>query len=227
MFFFDFNPYIAIIGDIMQSKQIVDRECVQKKMVQTLAKINKKYTDDIAAKFTITLGDEFQGLLSCGTNVLKIITEIENELDDVDIRFGIGVGDITTPINREIAIGADGPGYYQARRAIDYLKKSEKKKESGKANIRLAIDGKEQETTELVNVIFSLMTAMKSSWTARQREVVWKMLQNSTSQVEVASELGIRQSSVQKSLANANFYTYKEAYLTVGKVLGEIRREHV
>lgn len=31
------------------------------------------------------------------------------------MRFGIGIGSISTKINSEISIGADGPGYYKAR----------------------------------------------------------------------------------------------------------------
>lgn len=226
-FFFDFDPYVAIIGDIVESKKIVDRDKVQEKLNLVLEKINQRYSGDIASKFTITLGDEFQGLLNKGANVIKIITEIENELYPTSVRFGIGVGDITTRVNPDIAIGADGPGYYQARRAIEYLKKGEKMNQSGKANIRLAADGKEQSSTELINTIFSLVTALKTSWTERQREIVWMMLQCSSSQVNVAKKLGIQQSSVQKGLANANYYTYKDAMNTAEKALSEIRRVYV
>ena len=38
------------------------------------------------------------------------------------LRFGIGVGEISTVINPEMALGADGPGYYNARKAIEDLK---------------------------------------------------------------------------------------------------------
>lgn len=42
---------------------------------------------------------------------MEIITEIESVLYPVNIRFGVGIGKITTEINRELSIGADGPGY--------------------------------------------------------------------------------------------------------------------
>lgn len=38
----------------------------------------------------------------------------------VELRFGIGIGEITTEINTEMALGADGPGYYKAREAIEH-----------------------------------------------------------------------------------------------------------
>ncbi|MGB4438298.1 MAG: SatD family protein, partial [Sedimentibacter sp.] len=56
-------PYIAIIGDIVNSKKIDNRNDVQIKLKSLLKRIDEKYTDDIASDFMITLGDEFQGLL--------------------------------------------------------------------------------------------------------------------------------------------------------------------
>ena len=77
MFFYFFKvPYIAIIGDIVNSKKLDDRNAVQINLKSLLKRINEKYTEDIASNFMITLGDEFQGLLKCGNNVMNIISEI-------------------------------------------------------------------------------------------------------------------------------------------------------
>ena len=65
------NLYIAIIGDIKGSKKLDNRNEVQKKLTSVLDDINKKYKDDIYSKFTITLGDEFQGLLCYGQTVWR------------------------------------------------------------------------------------------------------------------------------------------------------------
>ena len=62
-FFFNFNPYIAIIGDIKNSKELEDRKNIQVKLKTVLNEVNEKYKLVISAKFMITLGDEFQGLL--------------------------------------------------------------------------------------------------------------------------------------------------------------------
>ena len=61
---------------------------------------------------TITLGDDFQGLLHSGEHVMDIIQYIKREAYPIKIRFGIGIGAITTNINAMISIGADGSGYY-------------------------------------------------------------------------------------------------------------------
>ena len=228
MFFcFHSNPYIAIIGDIKDSRKIASREEVQERLKKTLHDINTKYIRHIASKFTITLGDEFQGLLFNGENTMAIITEIEMKMFPLRIRFGIGIGGITTEINRELAIGADGLGYYKDREAIENIKKNEKRKQVGEADIRLEISAERQETVDLINTILSLMATIKHSWSERQRQTIWDMLEHQDSQSNAAQRLGVRQSSVQKNLANGNYYTYKEAMNIVEKALGEIRRNDV
>lgn len=228
MFFFFFNnPYIAIIGDIKESKKLSNRSEVQKKLNLILEDINDKYKEDISSNFIITLGDEFQGLLCNGANTMHILSEIERRMYPVKIRFGVGIGEITTDINKEMSIGADGPGYYKARTAIEYLKNDEKRKETNPADIRFEIDGENQASTIMINTILSLMTVIKESWSDRQREIIWDMLEHQDSQSGVAKRLNIKQPSVQKSLSKGKFYAYKDALNTIVQVLEEIRREDV
>ena len=225
MFFFFFNnPYIAVIGDIKDSKKINNRSEIQKKLRQVLDEINKKYDTDISSKFIITLGDEFQGLLCNGANTLQIISEIERKMYPIKIRYGVGVGAITTEVNKEMSLGADGPGYYKARDAIEYLKEDEKKNQTNAADIRFEVDSENQSTTIMINSILSLLTAIKDLWSERQQEIVWDMLEHQDSQVDVANRLKIKQPAVQKSLAKAKYYAYKDALDTIGKALEEIKR---
>jgi hypothetical protein len=219
------EPYIAMIGDIKQSKNIKNRGEVQRKLQRILSEINGKYESDIASKFVITLGDEFQGLLLSGYNTMKILTEIERKIYPVQLRFGIGIGDVTTDINKEMSIGADGPAYYKAREAIDYIKSNEKKKLAVPTDVRVEADDDKKNTTYLLNTILSLMMGIKSSWSNRQREIIWDMLEHQDSQSAVASRFQIKQPAIQKSLALGNYYGFKEAMVSMDKALGEIRRD--
>ena len=223
-FFFLNNPYVAIIGDIKESKKINNRYEIQKKLIQVLEEINLKYDIDISSKFIITLGDEFQGLLCNGANTLRIISEIERKMYPIKIRFGVGVGTITTEVNKEMSLGADGPGYYKARNAIEYLKDNEKRNQTNTADIRFEVDSENQSTTIMINTILSLLTAIKDLWSDRQREIIWDMLEHQDGQVDVAKRLKIKQPAVQKSLAKGKYYAYKDALETIGKALEEIKR---
>lgn len=221
-FFFDFNPYIAIIGDIKNSKELEDRKGTQIKLCTVLNEINEKYKSLISAKFMITLGDEFQGLLCNGEGVLDIIEEIQREMYPVEIRFGVGVGQITTEINAEMAIGADGPGYYKAREAIEILRRSEYRNKTQAANIRIEVENDENSIAIMLNTIFSLIAVIQNNWSERQREIVWAYEKYGGSQLECAERLNVSQSSVQRSLINGNYYAYKDAKETVNTVLKEI-----
>lgn len=226
-FLFSYKPYVAIIGDIKSSKKIENRNYVQEKLKNILKEVNVKYEQDISAKFMVTLGDEFQGLLCNGENVINIVEEIQRKMYPIEIRFGIGVGAITTEINPEMSIGADGPSYYKARNAIEFLKRNERKNKNHNSDIRVEIDEEIELTTEMLNTILSMLTVVKNNWTDRQREIIWDMDKYQNGQKKCAKRLGIAQSSVHRGLTNGNYYAYKEAMETIENVLREIRRNDV
>lgn len=226
-FHFSCKPHIAIIGDIKDSKKINNRNEVQKKLIKVLDQINEKYNEDISSNFIVTLGDEFQGLLCNGANTMQIIFEIERRMYPVKLRFGVGIGEISTDIIREMSIGADGPGYYNARTAIEILKNDEKRNQTNPADIRFEITGDNQASTTMINIILSLMTVIKETWTERQREIIWDMMEHQDSQSDVARRLSIKQPTVQKSLSKGKYYAYKDAFDTIGQALKEIRRKDV
>ncbi|WP_238723887.1 SatD family protein [Diplocloster agilis] len=224
-FSFSFKPYVAIIGDLKQSRDISDRYVVQEKLNNVLGDINESYSKDLSSKFTITLGDEFQGLLNCGVNAMRITSEIQRRMYPVKIRFGIGIGSITTGINSEMAIGADGPGYYKAREAVEYLRVIEKRNGTQAADIRFEADGDNQGIVSMLNTILTLMTVIKESWSDRQREVIEDILEHQDSQTNTAKRLQIRQPTVHRILANGNYYAYREAFDTLEKALEEITQD--
>lgn len=222
LFNFSFKPYIAIIGDIKNSKTIEDRSKIQEQLKRTLDKINHNYKSDIASKFIITLGDEFQGLLESGKNTLYIIEKIQWDMYPVAIRFGIGIGTVTTDINSDMSIGADGPSYYMARRAIETLKENEQKNKTYLSNIRVEVDDDANEVADMLNTILSLLTVLKENWTDRQREIILDSLKHQDGQEKTGKRLGIVQSTVQRGLKSGNYYTYKEAINTVNQVLNKV-----
>ena len=222
-FSFDTKPYIAVIGDIIESKKLEDRFEIQIKLKNVLEYVNNRYAKDIESKFMITLGDEFQGLLKTGDYIIDLIEYIQISMFPVQIRFGIGIGKIETEINRQVPFGADGSAYHNARNMINDLKKSEKKNKMSSANIMIASDGDHEDPVLLINTILSLCTAIRQNWTDLQREVAFDCILNGDNQREVAMRLNTIQSSVQRALSNADYYSYKRAMDIVSKTLSEIK----
>lgn len=224
-FEFECMPYIAVIGDIKKSRMAEDRNAIQIRLKSILDEINIEYQNDISAKFLITLGDEFQGLLCRGENVMGIIGKIQDRLYPVQIRFGIGIGSITTEINSEMAIGADGPAYYRARNAVGYLKENEQKKKAYCSEIRIDAGEQNEDFVEALNTILMLMTVIKDQWSKRQREIAEDMLLHGDSQKDCALRLGVTQSTIQRGLAGGKYYAFREALYTVNKALEEINKD--
>ena len=131
--------YYAIIGDIKRSKKIENRCEIQEKLKKILDNVNSIYNNDISAKFLITLGDEFQGLLEITAPILEIIKYIQREIYPIKLRFGVGIGNVSTLINHEAAIGADGPAFYAAREMIEFLREQEKKLKKQAADIQISV----------------------------------------------------------------------------------------
>jgi len=98
--------YCAIIGDLVSSRKMEapERKRVQEELSGLLQQINNDYKESIVSKFIITLGEEFQGLLNASWNSVRIIEIIIRTLYPQDVRFGVGLSDISTEINSEKAI---------------------------------------------------------------------------------------------------------------------------
>lgn len=216
------GSYVAIIGDIKNSRQSGDREQVQKQLDFVLAKVNEKYGKEIAANFLITLGDEFQGLLFQGDDLMDIIFLIKSEMYPVQIRFGIGIGTIATDIIRERAIGADGPAYYMAREAIESVKENEKKNKSSETDMEIRSEDGAAKELLLLNQLFALLYVVERSWNERQKEIIWDMLQHRDGQAAVAKRKSITQPTVQRSLSTGSYYTYQNAFDTVKSVISSM-----
>lgn len=219
------HSFAAVIGDIKDSRHLENRKEVQVHLQEILDRLNEKYKDHIVSKFLITLGDEFQGLLSGGEHILDMVNEIRMEMYPVRLRFGIGFGQITTDIKSEMALGADGPGYYRAREAVELLKEREKKNRPVLAELCLRLDEKDQEKEVLLNTVFDLMYVVESGWTERQRETIWDMLLYGDGQQNTARRLSISQPTVQKALAAGSYYTYENALKNAAKILGDIQND--
>lgn len=217
--------YIAIIGDIKESKKIQNRDSVQEKLNDILIQVNKRYSFDISARFIITLGDEFQGLLNRYDHLLDIIKYIQKEMYPVKLRFGVGIGEISTNIFQGAAIGADGPAYYSARLMIDGLREQEKKLKKQAADIQISQYNKTDYKITEINTIILLMKIIENGWTEKQRYTIWDMEQNGGSQEECAKRMNTSQSTVARRLADGNFISYKRAKTTVEEALRRLGEE--
>ena len=220
--------YYAIIGDVKDSRTLPNRNDVQEKLKKVLLDINRIYNKDIAADFLITLGDEFQGLMLKSNNIIKIVKHIQRELHPIQIRFGIGIGEISTKINKKAAIGADGPAFYAARNVITVIHELEKKIKIQAPDIQISLYT-EKNIFEIkeINTLLSLIKAIEDSWTEKQRYTVWDMMINHGSQNECALRMNTSQSTVARRLSDGKYIVYVNAINTAEEAISRLEENGV
>ena len=220
--------YYAIIGDVKDSRTLPNRNDVQEKLKKVLLDINRIYNEDIAADFLITLGDEFQGLMLKSNNIIKIVKYIQRKLHPIQIRFGIGIGEISTKINKKAAIGADGPAFYAARNVITMIHELEKKIKIQAPDIQISLYT-EKNIFEIkeINTLLSLIKAIEDSWTEKQRYTVWDMMINHGSQNECALRMNTSQSTVARRLSDGKYIVYVNAINTVEEAISRLEENGV
>lgn len=215
--------YIALIGDIINSRKIENRSLVQEQLSITLEQINQKYQDLIAANFLVTIGDEFQGLLKKSDVLFEIIETIQFALAPYEIRFGIGVGEIITKIDPDRAISSDGPAWWYAREMIEELKNHHEWGTRSRTNIKLK-GLHDSNVNNLINSSIYLLTNIRSKWTKSQKEIISYIIKNygysdSFLQTDLANHFGLNKSSINKTLKSSQFYDYVRTYNDIEKII--------
>ena len=215
------KEYIAIIGDLIDSKKDKDRKEGREKLLEVIAEVNKKYRADLASDFVVLKGDEIQGLLASSKNLIKIIMELELEMMPRRLRFGIGRGGVDSRISRHKSWENDGPAYHRARSMIDEVRARERGYTRTGTSIMYAGSPDDIGLEGLINTIFYLASTIKVRWSPRQMEIINGHFHSDKNQYKTADLLGIRQSSVSKSLKAASYYAYLEAMEALSSYLSE------
>ena len=210
--------YCAIIGDIIDSREIENREMLQEKYKAVFNQINHNFDNDIGAYFQIRDGDGFHGLLKNPKNLTEIIMRIRLAIIPTQIRIGIGFGTITTKIEKNNIPVIDGSAYNVARDGMDdisqYKNKYEKVYQTTilKYDPGIIIDKNCKRTCEtyekLINSVFCACSFIERNWDKIHAETILGKMENKT-QRQIGQELGISQAAVQKRISSSNYYTYE------------------
>lgn len=200
--------FLALIADVIDSKMVQERLDLQKQVEKTLQKMNELFGDYLASRFTLTLGDEFQALLKVDAPVFQIIDTLRSELNPTQLRFGIGLGEIVTAIDPLQSVGADGPAYWNARAAINFV---HQKNDYGNTQIYFS-SGKENQDF-FVNALIASGEAIRSGWRESQEEILLNLLKRSVysetfSQQDLAQSLGLNPSALSKRLKSSSIRVY-------------------
>ena len=187
--------FCVIIGDIVRSKSIPDREAAQEKLKSAMERVNTDFASDFWAPFVITRGDEIAAVLTSFVQVNDMMNELQRNFSPYRLRFGIAWGELTTALESRLATEIDGPAFYAASAMIDKAREKNKL-----AYFQLGNAVLDRAVSSLKNAIGFL----QSSWTLRQTEVCYKFVEL-RNQYDVARLLKIKQPTVKKTLNSIHF----------------------
>lgn len=117
--------HFILMGDIIASGE-KDQKQLMSEFKLLIKEVNNNNKNGILSPLTITLGDEFQGVIKDLSTSINIILEIEESIFrnkfNFKLRYILNEGYIDTPINKEIAYEMLGSGLTEARYKLNELK---------------------------------------------------------------------------------------------------------
>jgi hypothetical protein len=188
---------IALIGDVVRSRRLAGRQRhqVQLGLEELTVVLNQRYRRAIAARFLVTLGDEFQGVLKQANIIPDLIWTIEATFEKAEVRIGIGFGTVNPPF-KPVALGMDGSAFHAARQAIELARK---RRVQGGVFVGFG------ETHDLVlNGFARLARHVRKELTKGQMRVV-TLLRQGRVQAEVAKALRLSPQAVSKRASGAGW----------------------
>lgn len=191
---------VVITGDLVKSREIKERLKIQLKIKSTLEKVNRRFEKVILVKFSITIGDEFQGLMTSLKQSHSIIKEISRYLYPISVCFGVGEGGISTKISKRTT-EMDGECFLLSRRALIEAKKRRQ---------TLIYQTNNNSRDVFINTIIMLQDAIKQNWKDLHYRRVWEYEKYGTTE-KVAKKEGVSSRAISKALRVAKYNEIKRA----------------
>ncbi|GAB2633203.1 SatD family protein [Belliella aquatica] len=196
------NKVPILMADVIASTKL-NSDILMKQFRLLVDSINNNRHNQLKSPLTITLGDEFQGVIDTIENGIDIIFDME-ELRivhdfDFKLRYVLHEGQIDTEINKNIAYQMLGEGLTKARESLSILKKS---------NNRFLIQLEDQAKSNALNKAFSIYQNVVDSWKKKDVALVKEFLKNDDYKV-VAKIADIDPSNAWRRKNSLNIKIYK------------------
>lgn len=161
----------VLMADIINSSGFSNLSKLAKTFAELVEKCNIVNQEELISPLTITLGDEFQGIVRRECSIFKIITWLEENKwkadEEISLRYSVELGEIETEINTKIAHGMMGPALTEARESLILLKDEED---------LLSIGG-DIKDRELKQIQFNLYLSHVRKWHWRDNVLISNLLE--------------------------------------------------
>lgn len=170
------DSYYILMGDVIGSSDY-EPELLGKSLKELVRSANADLSERTLSPYTVTLGDEFQGVtksLASGVETLFYFEEqrLIRELD-FKLHYVLHIGKINTEINPETSYGMLGKGLTQARNLL-----TAKKRDRKRFNFSL----KNNEESEQLTRIFEVLDGITERWKKDDYALILDMIRNDNDQ---------------------------------------------
>lgn len=217
--------YFALIGDLVSSRSIPAREKFQKQFMQVINTLNACFEPWIASRFTVTVGDEFQGLLADASQICRLMDTVITGLYPVKVRFGVGIGSISTAIDPKLSLAADGPAYWAARRAIEYIHDH-----NDYGSSRSCLYTSDSAQSRLINSALAANGLILDGWRNTQMEVLRALVDSDLyaddfEQVKLADYMNLTPGSLQKRIKGSGVKVYIRNGMAISEAINNLGKQ--
>ena len=202
-----------LMGDVIGSSKHDVRQ-LRKEFIGLVSLCNQKLEHDIISPYTVTLGDEFQGIATSLHAVIEAIFYMEETILRKGLEFKIRYvavhGEIDTPINRLKAHTMMGAGLTKAREVLTDKRRGEP---------RFRFDLPDAHTMNQLNRLFLVLDGLSGRWDTGDSLLIFDMLANPHNE-EVGVRHGKNRTQIWKRrrhLLIEEYRALKEAIMELGQ----------
>lgn len=203
------SQQFIVMADVIRSRSYDGSDLIGE-FARIVEDCNTAYAGAILSPYTITLGDEFQGVAGSLKNAVDSILFLEDRLlaarPAFNLRYVLVYGEIETIINPQIAHGMTGSGLALARELLTI-------KRRGRRRFQLNLSGLPCE--DELNMLFRLLELISGHWKERDYTLIRELACNNDD-VDVAAHFGKTKSQIwkrRKTLQIEEYVTIKELIL--------------
>ncbi|NLZ97506.1 MAG: hypothetical protein GX920_01615 [Micrococcus sp.] len=185
---------VGIIADIVDSREMVDRSAGQRAITDAFAEAETAVSPIRPAWATV--GDEFQVIVATWQDSLRLTLRMQALLPDgIQLRYGIGAGQINTIEQGESGPIQDGTAWLSARAAIDEVEARQQRRD----DVMSGFCSDDVDLATAVSAQLMVRDHVLGRMKARERRLLSALLFGATQQ-EAARNERISQAAVSQTL---------------------------
>lgn len=185
---------VGIIADIVDSREMADRSAGQRAITDAFAEAETAVSPIRPAWATV--GDEFQVIVATWQDSLRLTLRMQALLPDgIQLRYGIGAGQINTIEQGESGPIQDGTAWLNARAAIDEVEARQQRRD----DVMSGFCSDDVDLATAVSAQLMVRDHVLGRMKARERRLLSALLFGATQQ-EAARNERISQAAVSQTL---------------------------